>query len=276
MCISLLFAYVNAYRGLALSSRRSSRLHQTFQEYLNSINQNNPAASKTISDSASTTSKTISDSDFENLLLDGDDAVPKVKTTSSSSSSGSGSGNSEIVKDNKGSGVSDLFTVATTILAKTKVQDLRDLIKKYNVSKLPDEKADCETHISMALDATWTAAGDWDALITLLNKEIGDTAEKNNEFLKKAVLAASLLTLDKIKDLIIKYKDKNAIPKINKEKYTGKLLKGDYLATLIDILREDNLNDYEKVFNIMTIETSKAGAKTDKKGFGEKGSGGKK
>jgi hypothetical protein len=124
----------------------------------------------------------------------------------------------------------------------------------------------------MALDATWTAAGDWDSLIALLNKEIGDKAKIGDEYLKKAVLAASLLTLDKIKDLIIKYKDKNAIPKINKEKYTGKLLKGDYLATLIDILREDNLNDYEKVFNIMTIETSKAGAKTDKKGFG----GGKK
>lgn len=263
MCISLLFAYAYSYRRIALRSSsigRSSRLHQTFQEYLNSINQNNPAASKTISDSASTKSKTISDSDFENLLLDGDDAVPKETTSTSSSG--------EIVKDTKGSGVSDLFTVATTILAKTKVQDLRDLIKKYNASKLPDEKADCETHISMALDATWKAAGDWDALIALLNKEIGDTSERNNEYLKKAVLSASLLTLDKIKDLIIKYKDKNAIPKINKEKYTGKLLKGDYLATLIDILREDNLNDYEKVFNIMTIETSKAGAKADKKGFG--------
>jgi len=253
--IALSYAYHNS-----ITLRRSSRLHQTFQEYLNSINQNNPAASKTANTASSTTSKTISDSDFENLLLDGDNAVPKVETTTSS----------EIVKDDKGSGVSDLFTVATTILAKTKVKDLRDLIKKYNASKLPDEKADCETHISMALDATWTAAGDWDALITLLNKEIGDKAKTGDEYLKKAVLAGSLLTLDKIKDLIIKYKDKNAIPKINKEKYTGKLLKGDYLATLIDILREDNLNDYEKVFNIMTTETSKGGAKVEKKGFGAK------
>jgi hypothetical protein len=50
----------------------------------------------------------------------------------------------------------------------------------------------------------------------------------------------------------------------------GKLLKGDYLASLIDILREDNLNDYEKVHAIMIMETSKGGVKTEKKGFGAK------
>lgn len=122
--------------------------------------------------------------------------------------------------------------------------------------------------------------------MTSLYLEIGENSKVGDEFLKKAVMAASGLTLDRIKELIIKNKDKSAIPRINKgnyllltlsiiiiiviiiEKYVGKLLKGDFLATLIDILREDNQNDYEKVYNIVSIETKKGGAKAAKGGFG--------
>jgi len=256
----LLIKNINSYQTIHKYNRRKVRLYQTFQEYLNSNNKNTapPPPSPT------TTTKVISDNDFEDLLMSGDDAKPNnIESTTIN----------KTVEEKKGSGVQDLFTVATTILAKTKVSDLRVLINKYDSSQLPDIKEDVETHISIALDVTWNSKnggnGDWSKLIEVLNEEVGEKAKIGDEYIKKAVLVGSQLTIDRIKDLIIKYKDKNAIPKINKEKYVGKLLKGDYLATLIDILREDNLNDYEKVFDIMILETTKGGAKVEKKkGFG--------
>ena len=46
----------------------------------------------------------------------------------------------------------------------------------------------------------------------------------------------------------------------------GKFLKGDYIATLLDILREDNQNDYGKVASVLEREASKRAEA--KKGFG--------
>lgn len=58
----------------------------------------------------------------------------------------------------------------------------------------------------------------------------------------------------------------NAIPKLDKKKYEGKFLKGDYVATLVDILREAHGNDYAVVAKILDKEASLR-AQT-KKGFG--------
>jgi hypothetical protein len=58
----------------------------------------------------------------------------------------------------------------------------------------------------------------------------------------------------------------NSLPKLDKIKYKGKFLKDDYITTLIDILREQNANDYEKVALILVEE----GKRGDDKGFGMK------
>ena len=206
LLIGILVVCTNGYSigRISRSSivRSRTRLYQTFQEYL----KNNGSSGSSSSSSSSSSSKTsISDADFEDLLMSGDNAVPTVVDEPPPTTT-----------TEKGSGVQELFTIATTILAKTKVTDLRALISKYDSTKLPDINADSETHISMALDTVWALKGDWDELIVLLNQELGEKAKIGEEFMNKAVVIGSTLTLDKIKELIVKYKDKSALPRINK------------------------------------------------------------
>ena len=74
----------------------------------------------------------------------------------------------------------------------------------------------------------------------------------------------SLLTDHRVKELIVYHGNPNSIPKLDKKRFTGKLLKDDFVVELIDILREKYQNDYQKVANI--LETDYLSAK--KSGFG--------
>ena len=65
--------------------------------------------------------------------------------------------------------------------------------------------------------------------------------------------------------MIRKYGGPNAIPKLNNKKFVGKLLKGDYIAALINILSESYGNDYCKVTSVLEEERSVV----LKKGFGK-------
>lgn len=69
----------------------------------------------------------------------------------------------------------------------------------------------------------------------------------------------------RLKDLIRKHSESNNIPKFDKRKYTGKLLKDDYLASLIDVLREINDGDYRIVSELIEKESRQQ----EKRGFGK-------
>lgn len=63
--------------------------------------------------------------------------------------------------------------------------------------------------------------------------------------------------------MIRKFSESNNIPKFDKRKYKGKLLKGDFFAELIDLLREKYEGDYEQVANFLAVESQTQ----KKKGF---------
>jgi hypothetical protein len=147
------------------------------------------------------------------------------------------------------------------------LRSLRTLISKYDGTLLPLESDDVETHINVALDITWKWSnknGGWDALLKMLNEEIGQTAMDATKEIESAVLSANTLSESKLKELIKMNSSQNAVPKLDRKKYKGRLQVADYAAALIDVLREANDNDYSVVASILQQESSAA----VKKGFG--------
>lgn len=68
----------------------------------------------------------------------------------------------------------------------------------------------------------------------------------------------------RVKELIVYHGTPNSIPKLDKRRHTGKLLKDDFVVELIDLLREKYQNDYQKVANILETDY----LATKKSGFG--------
>lgn len=167
----------------------------------------------------------------------------------------------EAAEPEKGSGVEKYMETAIIMIGKCPTAELRRLIQKYQPDSMPAEKADVEEHAQTAFAATWAAAGDWDKLIDLLSFELRDELVQANASINDCVESCNTMSENKIKQLIIKWDSKGALPKLNKKNYKGKFLKGDYIAVLMDILREDYGNDYTKVAGVLRKE------KVDKKGF---------
>ncbi len=72
------------------------------------------------------------------------------------------------------------------------------------------------------------------------------------------------VSLRRLKDLIkIHDNDGALMPKYDKRRFKGKYLAGDYLACLLDILRENFDGDFEKVTDVLKYEANL----TKKKGF---------
>lgn len=165
------------------------------------------------------------------------------------------------------SGLDKYVTEALSLMGKAPIFSLRTLIEKSKKESLPPMDADLETHVNAALDATWSLKnGDWDGLIVYLKTELDEVVDRANISLRESVEYGNKLTESKIKQLITIHSDLgvNAMPKLNKRKHTGKFGKVDYLAVLIDILRENNGNDYTKVAEILVKESQSQ----SKKGFG--------
>ena len=70
--------------------------------------------------------------------------------------------------------------------------------------------------------------------------------------------------INRIKELIRKHSESNNVPKLDKLKYSGKFQKADYLASLLDILREHFDGNFVQVENFLLQETMKI----KKNGFG--------
>jgi hypothetical protein len=218
------------------------------------------------STSKPTSAAILGDDEFNDLLLGGDEARPTPVATSSGSND----------QQPAGGKLTKPFEAAMTILAKSTVPRLRQLIAKYDNAKLPPTGADLETHASAALESTWSVKnGDWEGLLELLNKELKEHTDMSSQWLTKAATLANGLTEKKIKDMIVSHGEgRSSVPKLDRKKHIGRFLKQDYLAVLLDILREANENDYERVTAVLEAEVAKGGATLEKKGFG--GGGGAK
>ena len=101
--------------------------------------------------------------------------------------------------------------------------------------------------------------------MTKLEEDLGPTAENTSKWMRMAVTAGNDLSESRIKDLIKERGGVKALPRARRGNNAEKLKKTDYLTTLVDMLRAENDNDYEKVHSWL-IEKGKSAGK--KKGFG--------
>jgi hypothetical protein len=194
----------------------------------------------------------------------------------------------------RGSGIASILEQALTMLGKATVPKLIDLIGKYGpkdgsgVEIHEFQDSDVETTVQTALDVIWKSqGGDWAAFIKVLESELKDVAEEASGWMKESAMLGNQLSEKQIKDLIFKHGGPEAMPKLKLgrgpkgrggrkratktgEKYQGTLLKGDYLAALLDTLRELNGNDFALVAEVLKqdIERGGAGAQKRRKGFG--------
>jgi len=170
----------------------------------------------------------------------------------------------------RGSGVDKQLEKALTMLGKCPVSKLKEVITKHSPNVLQEmtenkaSKQDTEAWVQAALAATWSVSGDWTVFLDLLNEELKDVVEEADKHIKESVEYANTMSEAKLKALLIRESPDgiNSLPKIrDKTKYKGTFLKGDYVAVLIDCLREKNGNDYAIVAAFLEKE------KHEKKGF---------
>lgn len=234
------------------------------RRFISQLSASSDTNSGSSSSSSTSSGKTINmtDEEFEQLLMGGDNAKPSYQSIETN-----------IGEDESKSDVNKYFTEAITLLAKCSKRRLRELINKHNIDnkiEVPDEADDVESHVNAALAITWEVKnGDWIGYLKFLQDEIGNDVKDMNVWITKTVLEGNKLSESRIISLIIYYGDQSLVPKFDKKKYEGKFLKGDYLAALIDILREKCGNEYDKVYSMLLQEVSK-GNNEVKKGFAKK------
>ena len=215
------------------------------------------------------------------MLLDEDDPIlaePKVggneaRWSPHQTFASSSEGNSAVetaIRNNSdevgaAGGVGKLLDLALELIGKVPNKRLREIfdletnppntIEGKVVAITPE--MDSESHFRAALEVVWQrSAGNWEEMILTLQKELGPIAEKTTKSMREVVLLANELRVDQLKRLIKKYGTPNTklIPKLTSKDYGGKLLKGDYIAALVDLLREQHGNDYEKVAVVLAKE----------------------
>jgi len=164
--------------------------------------------------------------------------------------------------DEKGSGLAKYLEDASRIIGKTPGIVLQDYVHKQSLPALGlSTSSDFDELAAMALDLAWKKSnGDWDVMLNTLNKDLGPACAKADEALKKTVEILDTLTEKDLKTLIRNYSDSgiNALPKFNREKWSGKFVKADYIAQLVDVVRVKCFNDYVKVAEILDKEGKKA------------------
>merc|ERR1712224_667954 len=111
-----------------------------------------------------------------------------------------------------------------------------------------------DTHVNTAMDCIWNTKGDWESFYTYLHSELKALADESTDHLKRAAKSANVLSESKVKELLRRFGGPNAVPKLRARRgsgtVVGQLEKGDYVAALIALLREQNGNDYEIVADI--------------------------
>ena len=170
-------------------------------------------------------------------------------------------------KGGGGSGVEAYLQECSTLIGKTSLADLKQYVHKLSLPALDAQiPNDFEELASVALDLCWKRSnGDWQSMIQGLREDLGPGAARADAAIKDAVEALDGLNEQAIKKLIRQFADEgvNAVPQLNREKYSGKLLRGDYVAELLDVVRVKCANDYVKVAEILAREKRKG------KGFGK-------
>jgi len=172
-------------------------------------------------------------------------------------------------KDQKGSGIGQLFQSAIMMLGKVPKSRIRSLIEANAGVEPPFPiTEDMDTHVNTAIDCIWSAKdGDWEEFYTYLHGELKEAADEATAHLKSAAKSASDMSEGRVKDLLRKYGGPNAVPKLRVRRGTGtvsgQLERGDYIAALIDLLRDRHNNDYAEVAAILERDNKS----TQKKGF---------
>jgi hypothetical protein len=175
----------------------------------------------------------------------------------------------------QGSGVGKLFEDAIVMLGKVPKSKVRAMIVDNTGSEPAYPLTESlEMHINTALDVIWTAkGGDWETFTLYMAAELKDAAEEGTANMRAAAMSATEMSESRIKELLRYHGGPNAVPKLRARRGTGtvagQLEKGDYLAALIDLLREQNGNDYGVVAQMLAKES----AASKKKGFEKKGFG---
>ena len=181
----------------------------------------------------------------------------------------------------KGTGVGKLLENALILLGKAPTSKLHSLLttsienNKENENlilnvDLPTDENDHNAYVEVTLDALWQSTnGDWEKFNDILLKELKPIADEASEWMKQSAAAGNLLSETKIKSLLNNF-GPEYMPKMRHNrgegrKYEGKLLKGDYLAALLDVVRAKNGNDYQKVYEYMKEKSDKSASN---KGFG--------
>ncbi|KAJ1437176.1 hypothetical protein B484DRAFT_445331 [Ochromonadaceae sp. CCMP2298] len=182
-------------------------------------------------------------------------------------------GGVEVVKEEKaqpkGSGVGKLFEDAIVMLGKVPKSKVRAMIVENGAEPPFPMEESLEMHINTAIDVIWNAkGGDWETFSLYMRGELKGAAEEATAHMRAAAMSAADMSESRIKELLRAYGGPNAVPKLRARRgtgtVTGQLEKGDYLAALIDLLREQNGNDYGLVAEMLAKES----AATKKKGFG--------
>ena len=157
---------------------------------------------------------------------------------------------------------------AITLFAKSPISKLRSVIASISDEYLPPKGSDLDYHIKAGLETYWQSAGNWETMMTKLEEDLGPTAENTSQWMRMAVAAGNELSEARIKDLIKERGGVKALPRARRGSnpdQKSKLRKTDYLTTLVDMLRAENDNDYEKVHAWLVNEGKSAGKK---RGFG--------
>mmetsp|Transcript_16547 Transcript_16547/g.15889 ORF Transcript_16547/g.15889 Transcript_16547/m.15889 type:complete len:333 (+) Transcript_16547:86-1084(+) len=172
-----------------------------------------------------------------------------------------------------GSGVQDMLDTIITMLAKAPLPILRKLITKYQPSLLPPsdtvklklEDTVLQIHLNAGLEALWSASGgDWEKLMKTVHQELGQQVLETSAYMRIAVESANDLSESKLKALIKLHGGMDAMPRM-KVGSTEAMDKTAYVAAIVDVLRQNNENDYGKVAPILQKELTKGNGK---KGFG--------
>ena len=199
-------------------------------------------------------------------------------SSSAIAAAATGSSDSSDSSDNSGSGTTGGIS-SSSISSTSSSSSSRGMMKRSDLELKSSD--DLETHLRAGLAVLWLYSNhNWNHFYQLYSKEILKDADINAKWMKASIAIANSITEKKLKDLIKKYGTSNLIPKgrrysvdiENAKDGQGKgrkksILKVDYVASIIELLRDIYDNDYQKVFVTLEKEgVTKEGK--ENRGFG--------